>query len=216
MPARSFRFVATLAAMAAIMGMDASSVPEPMQLAPFSAIDVRNGGHVVVRPGSSPRVTLLEGSRDYVRIGVNEQGVLIIDRCPSKCPSGYRIEVEVTAPAALTRVSLANGGWVSTAGNFPRQQELAATVAHGGTVDVRSIAADRVTASVQQGGRILTIPGASLLARVDNGGVIMYWGNARVDSSTRYGGVVQKGEPSERNLPLFEVGTPVMPSHRRR
>lgn len=177
----------------------------PLQLPAFSSIEVRNSGHVVLRPSQTQRVTLLKGSLEYTRIGVTDGGVLVIDRCNPDCPRGYQFEVEILTPN-VSRVSLANGGWIRSEGSFARQADLVAQVMHGGTVDVRSMAVDRVNASVEQGGRILTAPRGSLLARVNQGGVIMYWGNPAVRSSVQHGGVVDKGRADEINVPLAEVG----------
>lgn len=115
---------------------------------------------------------------------------------------------------SVSRLSLANGGWIRSHGSFARQADLSAAVAHGGTIDVRSMPADRVTASVEQGGRILTVPRGSLFARVTQGGVITYWGNAQVKSSVQHGGVVNEGSAKEINVPLAELGLPlVSPLH---
>jgi hypothetical protein len=95
--------------------------------------------------------------------------------------------------------------FVATLCSFPRQDELAVAVSHGGTIDVRSMVADTVTASVNQGGRILTVPQAWLFARVTQGGVITYWGDGQVKQSIEHGGVVTKGGADEINLPLSDV-----------
>ena len=135
-------------------------------------------------------------------------GVLVIEKCRDKCPRGYELEVEVLVPV-INRISLANGGRIQSSGSFARQAELVATVRHGGTIDARALAADRVTAMVEQGGRILTVPRASLFASVIQGGVVTYWGNAPVKSSIEHGGVVGKGRAEELNMPLADVGPPI-------
>jgi len=187
----------------------------PLQLPPFRSIQV-NSGHVVLRSAPMQRVTLLEGSLDYTRVAVTDRGVLVIDKCKVHCPRGYELEIEILMPT-VSRISLANGGRIQTLGSFSGQADLGVAVAHGGTIDVRSMAADRVTASVEQGGRILTVPRGWLVARVAQGGVITYWGNARVDSSVQHGGVVNKGSPEEINVPLAEIGPavvdPIAPIH---
>jgi len=191
-------------------------IQSPLQLPPFSSIQVRNGGHVVARPAPAQRVTLLRGSLDYTRVAVTDGGVLVIDKCKVHCPRGYELEIEILMPK-VSRISLANGGRIQTLGTFAAQADLGVAVAHGGTIDVRSMDVERVNASVEQGGRILTVPRRSLSARVNQGGVITYWGNARVDSSVEHGGVVNKGTPEEINVPLGEIGPavldPVAPIH---
>jgi hypothetical protein len=179
--------------------------PATLQLARFTSIDAGNGAHVAVRPAPTQRVTLVRGSLEYSRVAVDAGGVLVIDRCLRKCPRGYRLEVEISTPG-LTRISLANGGILRAEGSFPRQGELAVDVSHGGTIDVRSISAERVSATVNQGGRILTVPRARLHARVTQGGAITYWGDGQVQQSIEHGGVVTKGAADEINLPASEVG----------
>ena len=196
--------------MLALMTAGASPAPLPF----FNAVAVPNGGHVVLRSGPVPGASVVKGRAEYVRMRVTSAGVLVIDKCPDDCPRRYEIEVEVVAPS-FARVSLSNGGRVRSVGAFPRQQELTATVSNGGTVDVRSIAADIVMASVDQGGRVLTIPRESLTARVSNGGVVTWWGDAKVRQSVQHGGVIQKGEPDEMNLPLSDVGSSFPPPLRK-
>ncbi|HWL39786.1 MAG TPA: DUF2807 domain-containing protein [Gemmatimonadaceae bacterium] len=176
-----------------------------LQVAPFSSIELPGGGHVVLQRAPTQRVTLVRGSLDYTRLAVADGGRLVIDKCFRKCPSGYRLELEILTPGAAG-ISLANGGSIQTRGSFPRQSELAVAVSHGGIIDVRSMVVDRVTASVDQGGRILTVPQASLLARVHQGGVITYWGNAQVRQTVEHGGVVSRGSADEISLPLSDIG----------
>ena len=203
-----YRLVLTIAAGSALMAQT------PSQIAPFTGIEVQNGGHVVVRPGSVHRVLVPPGLRDCTHLAVRD-GVLVISEPRHECPADYRVEIEVTTPS-LNRVAFGNGGWVRVVGDFPRLDELTVRVGQGGTADVRAIVADRVTASVAQGGRILTVPRSSLAASVNNGGAIIYWGDPRVTSSTHKGGVVERGEPGEVTALLHDVGTPVMHVHRKR
>jgi hypothetical protein len=141
--------------------------------------------------------------------------VLVIDKCSVKCPRGYRLEVEVLV-SNVSRIAFANGGWIQSLGGFARQAELAARVSHGGTVDVRSMTVDRVTATVEQGGRILTAPRGSLFATVTQGGAITYWGNPRVQESVQHGGVVSKGSADDLTVPLAQLSASVMsPTHHR-
>jgi hypothetical protein len=174
-----------------------------ISIAPFTAIEVPHGGHVLLRPGPAHQVTLPGGDRDLSRVSVTD-GVLVIDKCRSECRSGDRLEIEVQTPS-VRRVSLANGGWIRSSNGFARQAELSVALSNGGTIDVRSIAADSVTASVRQGGRILTVPRAWLFASVANGGAITYWGEGRVRSSIELGGVIEKGKDEEIDRPLAEA-----------
>lgn len=170
---------------------------------PFTSIEIPGGGHVALRPAPTHSVALVRGSPDYTRVSVTD-GRLVIDKCFRKCPRGYRLEVEISAPT-VSSISFANGGRLQSLGDFPGQSELVLALAHGGTVDVRSMPARRVIASVNQGGRILTAAHVSLVATVNQGGAITYWGDAQVTSSIRHGGVVTRGNAGERNLPLSEI-----------
>jgi hypothetical protein len=220
---KTFRPLATSTLLLGVVSMAPSfaeqgvaSAPLPMQtalqLAPFNSIEVLDGGHVVLRPAATQRVTLLRGSLDYTRLAVVDGGRLVIDKCNRKCPRGYKLEVEIFAPS-FVRISAANGGRVQSLGDFPRQSQLAVAVAHGGAIDVRSMIVDRVTASVDQGGGIFTVPRAWLFARVTQGGVITYWGDPQVRSSVGHPGAVNKGIPSQINLPLSEIS--LLPSPRK-
>jgi hypothetical protein len=186
-----------------------------LQLAPFKSIEVLDGGHVTLRSAPTQRVTLLRGSLDYTRLAIVDGGRLVIDKCNRKCPRGYQLQVEIFAPS-FPRISVANGGKAESRGDFPRQSQLAVAVAHGGTIDVRSMVVDRVTASVDQGGGIFTVPRAWLFARVSQGGVITYWGDPQVRSSVDHPGAVNKGIASQINAPLSEVvSSPPSPTKHR-
>jgi hypothetical protein len=186
----------------------ATSAPTRVQVGPFNSIELPHGGHVILQRAPTQRVSLVRGSLDYTRLAVTDGGRLIIDKCFRKCPRGYRLELEILAPN-VTGISLANGGSIQSRGSFPRQSDLAVAVSHGGTIDVRSMVAQRVTATVNHGGRILTVPQAWLSARVTQGGVITYWGGGQVRQSIEHGGVVQRGGEDEIDLPLSEIGSPV-------
>jgi hypothetical protein len=212
---KTFRLLAPNTRLVGVVSMAQSfaeqrvaSAPVPMQtalqLAPFNSIEVLDGGHVVLRPGATQRVTLLKGSLDHTRLAIVDRSRLVIDKCDRKCPRGYQLEVEISAPS-FARISVANGGKAESRGDFPRQSQLAVAVAQGGTIDVRSMVVDRVTASVDQGGGIFTVPRAWLFARVSHGGVITYWGDPQVRSSVDHPGAVNKGIASQINAPLSEV-----------
>ncbi|HJQ10090.1 MAG TPA: hypothetical protein VJ840_03590 [Gemmatimonadaceae bacterium] len=184
---------------------------QTVQIGAFNSIDLPHGGHVVLERGATQRVSLVRGSLDVTRLAVTEGGRLVIDKCYRKCPRGYRLELQVITPG-ITGASLSNGGSIETRGTFPAQSVLTVAVSNGGTIDVRSLVANRVNASVNQGGRILTVPQAWLMATVTQGGVVTYWGNGQVRSSIDHGGVVQMGSADELDLPLSEIG-PATISH---
>jgi hypothetical protein len=165
----------------------------PRQVSSFNAIEMSGGAHVLLRNASSHGVRVVEGSTDLSRIDVTRSGTLIIDKCRTKCPKGYRLEVEVLAPR-ITSILVAHGGRIESRAGFPRPVELTLEVSNGGTIDVRSISAERVIASVNQGGGILTTPRTFLSAVVANGGNITYWGDPQVKSSVDHAGAVTRGQ----------------------
>jgi hypothetical protein len=187
----------TFGVLAATLFLLAAPPPQRgIQVGSFSSIELPEGGHVVLRHSATQRVTLVRGSLDYTRLSVTSRGVLVIDKCYRKCPRGYRLELEILSPS-VSRLSLANGGSIQSRGSFPRQSALVVDVSHGGVIDVRSMVARSVTASVNQGGRILTMPQASLVASVTQGGAIFFWGDPLVTSSISHGGVVTRGSAGE-------------------
>lgn len=173
----------------AVSGSAATVIP----VGEFRSIELRNGGHVVVRHGAVQRVAIVRGGVECSRVRVDGQR-LVIDRSHGNCRRGDdKLEVEVVTPH-LTSVSVSHGGTIETAGAFPAQASIEATVEQGGTIDIRSIAADDVEASVFSGGRIFTTARDRLAATVRSGGAITYWGDAEdVRRSIRNGGVVSRG-----------------------
>lgn len=187
------RIVTLLTLVAVAFSAAAAVIP----VSEFQSIALSDGGHVTVRYGAIQRVTLIKGDLQYTRVRVEGQRLLIGDT-GRECPRGYRLEVEVVTPH-VSRVSVSNGGSVRVLGAFPAQASIAAAVEQGGMVDVRSIAADSVTASVSSGGRIYTTARKALKANVASGGVITYWGDVEdVVQSVRDGGVVTRGAAESR------------------
>ena len=195
-------FSAVLAA--ALPGPDASAQGRVIQLPQFNSVEVSDGGHVVIRYGSSQRVTLVRGDLNYTKMRVTADGVLLIRNLRHES-RGYRSDVEIEMPG-ITRLLMSNGGWIRVLGPFPRQGEIEVEVDNGGTIDTRSMVVDKITASVDQGGRIFAMPTSWLYASISHGGVITYWGNPQVKRSILDGGVVQKGEAEELTASLFEDG----------
>jgi hypothetical protein len=192
----------------------ALSMPAPVvtqtivPLAPFSSVELHDGGKVIIQHGPTQRVTLVKGSLDYTRVTIANGGRLVIVKCKSHCPPGYDLEIEIVTPD-ITRISVADGGTIQSRGSFPRQADIGLAVSQGGTIDIRSMAVDSVTVSVDQGGRIFTTPQAAMFASVAHGGNITYWGEARVKSSIQDGGVVNRGTAAEADKPLAELGPPL-------
>ena len=183
-------------------GMAQTVIP----LGSFRSVTLRSGGEVIVRYAPTQRVTLLEGTGEYTNAVIVDGDRLVIDRCPDRCPEGYQLAVEILTPK-IDEIRVQDGGTIRTSGRFPRQAELRAAVASGGTIDVRSMAAGRVTAAIRDGGRILARPEKTLLAKVAHGGAVVYWGTPHdVTSSIEKGGVVAKGAAADADRPLHELG----------
>ena len=192
----------TLSAVAFISSAVAATV---IPVASFDSIALSDGGRVVVRYGPVQRVTMIQGDPQFTRVRVDDQR-LVIDNAEGRCPRGYKLEIEVVTPQ-LSALSVSNGGTVQTAGAFPGVASLALAVEQGGTIDARSIVADRVNAAVDQGGRILTTARNALRATVDSGGVITYWGDVRdVRETVDHGGVVSRGAARDATKALSDFG----------
>jgi len=209
--ARHIILVAVVPAALPLMVPAAGSAETVIPVGSFRSVTLRNGGEVIVRHGSSPRVTLLQGTTEYSKATIVDGDRLVIDRRSDRCPRGYRLAVEVLVPS-VDDVKVMDGGTIRTEGSFPQQSELQVTVENGGTIDLRSMPADRVTAAVHSGGRIFTTPRATLSARIAEGGIVTYWGRPNVTSSVKDGGVVTRGAAADADKPLQELGT-MGPSH---
>ena len=179
-------------------------------LTPFRSVEMRDGGHVIVRHDQTQRVIFLKGTPDYTRVTIASGDRLVIEKCKSKCPRGYELEIAILVPE-LTALSVANGGRIESLGSFPRQAEIGVTVSNGGAIDMRSIPVGRVTASVVSGGAIFAKPLTVMVASVVQGGSITYWGDARVTSWIEHGGVVAKGTASDADKPLSELNPRIAP-----
>ncbi|HUQ21219.1 MAG TPA: DUF2807 domain-containing protein [Gemmatimonadaceae bacterium] len=192
---------------------------QPLQVPPFSSVETHDGAHVFIRQGSPQRVTLVEGTLDYSRITV-DNGRLVIEKCVREhCPRGYQLDIEIVVPV-ITSLSIESGGLLQTRGAFAPRGELTVSAHHGGTVDTRSLPVDKVSAFIEQGGRILTTAQRTLFATVTQGGHVEYWGDAQAKTSIKDGGVVTKGRKDEINKPAFDVQElpavpviPVLPIH---
>ena len=184
---------------------DAVRADTDVSVPAFKSVDVRNGGHVILRHGAKQRVRVIQGNTTEAAIRVEEDGRLVIDRCPDGCPRGYKLEVEIVTPA-IGALSVTDGGWLRCSGTFPKQASLAAAVESGGTLDMRSMNVAEVAAAVLHGGRILTEPRETLTAAIAQGGAVLYWGSPDVRHSIQHGGVVSRGKAADRDRPFEEIG----------
>jgi ribosomal protein S28E/S33 len=178
----------------------------------FQSIELHDGGNVIVRHGTSQRVTILTGSLRCARVRIMDGQRLFIHNSGGPCREDDRLQIEVVTPA-ISAVSVSNGGTLQTLGSFPAQETIEADVEQGGTIDIRSMSAAAVHASVFSGGRIFTTPRETLAGTVTSGGVITYWGSPHVKKSVRGGGVVQRGASADAVTPLSDLdpGLPAIP-----
>ncbi len=166
-------------------------------LPPFSSVELRHGGRVVLREGPQQSVTLLQGSLAYTDIkvrrdnGLQRSGKLVIEACARKCPNRYDLTVLVTAPR-LKAVAVDEGGEIRAEGAFNRRGSLAAAVDGGGSIDIRAIPAANVAAAIDGGGRILTAPRTSLAVAIDGGGEVLYTGDPALVTAIDGGGKVRR------------------------
>lgn len=186
-----------------------------LQAAGFQSIELRGGGEVVVRPGPAQNVRLVQGDPAITRIATVD-GRLVIEKCPARCPRGYRIRVEVVTPS-LDGLAVNDGGVLRVEGSFPRRPSLAVSVSHGGGLDARALPAEQVAASVSNGGIILTRAERRLSGAVSQGGRISYWGSPAVTRSVRQGGVIERGRAGDETLqPSLPPLPPLQPLGGRR
>lgn len=178
-----------------------------VSVTPFRAIELHDGGHVTLRHGATQTVTLLKGSTDCAQFTVADGGWLVIDKYKAGCPRKYELEIEIITPD-IAEILVADGGRIQIRGSFPRQAEIKTVVRNGGTIDIRTMVADKIIASVDEGGRIFVTPRIVLSASVAGGGQIIYWGDARIESSVRHGGAITKGIADEADKPLSELNPP--------
>lgn len=193
-----------------VVAAPAAMQPGVPMAAQFSSVELRNGGTVSLVHGQAPSVTLLKGDPEQASITISDNGRLVIDRCPTRCPRNHDFEVEVVAPG-FTEIAVAQGGTIQSRDGFPSASGIGVTVRQGGTIDIRSIPVANVTASVYSGGRIFTRPGTAMSAEVEQGGIITYWGDAVLKSSVRHGGVVAKGTAADADKSLAELGPQIVP-----
>ncbi len=160
-------------------------------LAPFHAVSLRGGGHVVLIHGDRQRVTLIKGSTQYTTFTV-EHGSLKIDACNWNCPHEYDLEIEIVTPQ-ITALAVAGGGDVDSKSGFPQQGSMSVAVNGGGDVDIRSIPIADVSAVVNGGGDLSVHAVNKLSGVVNGGGDITYWGNPQISSVIHGGGDISRG-----------------------
>lgn len=174
-----------------------------IQVAPFNSVELRNGGKAIVRQGPGQRVTLVKGSTDCTQVTV-DRNRLIIDSGKSHCPRDREREVEIVTPT-VEGLAVTHGGLLQSLGTFSGQTAIAVAVNQGGTIDIRSMRVQSVTAAVTSGGRIFVIPQNSMIASVVDGGLITYWGAPQVTSSISNAAGVIKGAAEDADKPISDL-----------
>lgn len=180
-------FAAALVAAAPALATEL--VPTPH----FDAVELRGGGDVVLVPGPTERVTIIEGSTRFTRIYVDRGDSLKIDTCNADCPHNYRLQVEIQSPRVPV-LAVSDGGVMNVSGGFAPEHRLVAAVSGGGSIDTRAVEAEDVTAAVNGGGQLLVRARSALTGAVSGGGVVRYWGNPAVTSAIHGGGSVKPGQ----------------------
>ncbi len=192
----------TIAVLATTVLASSGAAQTVIPLGQFRSVELHNGGNVILRHGPTQRVTLLTGSLQCTQVRLDGQRLVIDnDGHGRNCRRHERLRIEVITPE-LSAVSVSNGGTLQSVGAFPVQAAIEADVEQGGMIDIRSIAADAVDASVYSGGRIYTNARETLTATIESGGGITYWGDARVRQSVRHGGAVARGRRADADTPL--------------
>jgi hypothetical protein len=174
-------------AIAAVPAIAAETVSVPA----FRSVELRGGGHVTVRPGPA-QVVILDGSTQFTSFSMDNQGQLKIDACNERCPQHYNLTIEIHYPNVLP-MAVKGGGSIVAAPGFGPQDNVAAAIAGGGVIDLRSVTADTVAAGVNGGGKIMAGPSKTLAAAVNGGGEVRYAGNPQVTTAIRGGGNVRPG-----------------------
>ena len=114
--ARLFAVAAFAGALAATVAWAQTAVP----VARFDSVELRGGGHVVLKYGAQQKVSLLQGSTQFTKFGIEDGNKLVIDACNSDCPRQYNLEIEVVTPTFVA-VSIDGGGRIESAPGFPAQ-----------------------------------------------------------------------------------------------
>jgi hypothetical protein len=166
---------------------------EIVPLPHFDSVELRGGGNVVVVPGPTERVTIIDGSTRFTRVQVDRNGSLKIDTCSADCPHLYRLRIEVQSPRVPV-LAVDGGGTINVAAGFAPERHLTLAVNGGGKIDTRAVNAADVTAAINGGGELFVRAASGLTGAVRGGGVVRYWGNPAVTSVIDGGGSIRPGQ----------------------
>jgi hypothetical protein len=186
---RSIMPIFILAFAASAPALAAEQVPVPR----FDSVQLEGGGDLYLVPGPVQRVTILNGSTQFTRFRVRRDGQLEIEACNERCPRNYNLRIQIESPT-VPDVAVHAGGTIVAQRGFGPQREIAAAVSAGGTIDLRAIDADDVSAAVNAGGDIYVRPRRTLSAAVNAGGDIHYSGRPQVSMAVSGGGDVRRDD----------------------
>jgi hypothetical protein len=159
----------------------------------FRSVQLHGGGDVSIVPGPVQRVTILNGSTQFTTFRMRDNGQLQIDACNERCPRNYNLRIQIESPY-VPAVAIEAGGTIVASRGFAPQRDVAAAVRAGGTIDLRALSVDEVSAAVNSGGDIYVRPRVSLAAAVHAGGDIHYSGNPQVSMAVSDGGDVSRDD----------------------
>ena len=117
---KSSLLVSTSSFAAAVMISTAAFSASTLPVGPFRSLELRGGGHVILRHGAAQRIKLIDGSTQVTRFRVKSDGQLVIDACNKDCPRHYNLEVEIVTPR-IEGVAIAGGGKLESESGFGRQ-----------------------------------------------------------------------------------------------
>jgi hypothetical protein len=177
-----------LALVSAVPAVAAEQIPVPH----FESVGLEAGGDVYIVPGPVQRVTLVNGSTEFTHFEMRRDRQLRISTsCNARCPSNYPLTIVIESPD-VPDVAVRAGGRIIAKPGFAPQRQISAAVDAGGTIDLRAVTADSVSAAVRAGGDIYVHPRVALSAAVSAGGDIRYIGNPSVSMAVRDGGEVRR------------------------
>ena len=183
-PLMAFAFVASAPALAA----------EQIAVPHFTSVQLRDGGDVTIVPGPVQRVILVSGSREFTRFRIRDEGQLEISmECNGRCPRNYSLRIQIESPQ-VPSLAVSDGGKIVARSGFAPQRHIAAAVSEGGTIDLRAVVVDAVSAAVNSGGDVFVRPRRTLSAAVNGGGDVHYSGNPQVTMAVRNGGDVRRDD----------------------
>ena len=180
-------------AAALLLGIAATPVgaATDLSLPSVDAVSLKGGGRVVLRHGPQQRVRIVRGDATVSSFEVKQRRSLEIRACEARCPQGYKLEVEITAPD-IDAIAVSGGGSIEMAAGFPAKGNIALAVQGGGAIDTRPVEVREVAAAVQGGGAIRTWATNSLAASIRGGGAIAYRGDPTIATSVQGGGTVNR------------------------